>query len=118
MGAACAWRTSEGWTGRRFHLGDNKEAFDAESFAIYQGLRVLDSRQESGRRYAVFSDSRSAIRCISSDELGPGQQWARGATEVCARLMTRQNWVMIHWVPTHKGVAGNEAADDLTKQAA
>ena len=90
MGAACAWWTSEGWTGRRFHLGDNKEAFDAESFAIYQALWALDSRQEVGRGCTVFSDSQSAIRRSSSDELSPGQQWAGGATEVCARLMSTE----------------------------
>ena len=64
-------------------MGDNKEVFGAETFAVYQALRVLNSRQEAGRRYAIFSDSQSAIRRISSDELGPGQQWARGVTEVC-----------------------------------
>ena len=27
-------RMAGGWTGRRYHLGTNKEAFDAEVFAI------------------------------------------------------------------------------------
>ena len=57
VGAACVWRTQEGWTGRRYHLGTNKEVFEVETFAIYQALRALDQRQESGRRYTVFVDS-------------------------------------------------------------
>ena len=105
------------WTGRRFHLG-NKEVSDAETFAIYQVLRVLDLRQETGRRYAIFSGSQSAIRRISSDGLGPGQQWARGAAEECTRLMVRQNRVTVHWAPAHNGMAGNEMTDDRAKQAA
>ena len=35
VGAACVWQSPGGWTGRRFHLGTNKEVFDAEVFAIY-----------------------------------------------------------------------------------
>ena len=42
VGAACVWRTQEGRTVRRFHLGNNKEAFDAEVFAIYQALRAIE----------------------------------------------------------------------------
>ena len=34
VGAACVWRTQDGWTGRRYYLG-TKEGFDAETFAIY-----------------------------------------------------------------------------------
>ena len=30
VGAACVWETPSGWTGHRFHLGTNKEVFDAE----------------------------------------------------------------------------------------
>ena len=117
VGAACAWRICEGWTGRRFHLGNNQEVFDAEAFAIYQALRVLDLRHETDRKYAIFSDSQSAIRRISLNDLGLGQQWARGAAEVCTCLMARQNRDTVHWAPAHRGVAGNEMADGLAKQA-
>ena len=56
LGAACAWQTEEGWTGKRFHLGTNKEVFDAEVYAIYQALRIFEERQQSGWKYTVLSD--------------------------------------------------------------
>ena len=95
------WATTRGSLTRRPSLFTRNSGFDL--------------RKESDRRYAIFSDAQSAIRCITSDELGPGQQWARG-TEVCTRLIARENRIMIHWVPAHRGVVGNEAADDLAKQ--
>ena len=82
VGAACAWQTEEGWTGRRFHLGTNKEVFDAEVYAIYQALRVFEERGQTGRKYTIFSDCQPAIRRALSDALGPGQQWARAIIEV------------------------------------
>ena len=57
VGAACVWRSPKGgWTGCRFQLGKNKEVFDAEVFAIWQALRALEQRKESGRTYTVFVD--------------------------------------------------------------
>ena len=44
IGAACAWQMEEGWTGRRFHLGTNKEVFDAEIYAIYQAQHLRGER--------------------------------------------------------------------------
>ena len=38
VGAAFVWRSLVGWSRRRFHLGTNKEVFDAKVFAIYQAL--------------------------------------------------------------------------------
>ena len=59
--AACAWRTPEEWTGRHFHLGNNKERFDAEVYVIYQALSIVDQRQETGRQCTIFADSTAAI---------------------------------------------------------
>ena len=81
VGAACVWRSAEGWTGRRYHLGTNKEVFDAEVFAIYRALHVLAQRQESGRRYTIFVYSTAAIDRIRSDATGPGQRFAVASME-------------------------------------
>ena len=44
VGAACAWRPRESWTGKHFHLGTSKEVFDAETFTICQALRLFDAK--------------------------------------------------------------------------
>ena len=51
-----------GWM--RLYLGSNKEVFDAETFAIYQALKILDQQQATGQRYMIFSDSQAVIQCI------------------------------------------------------
>ena len=95
VGAACVWQSPApgGWSGCRFHLGTNKEIVNAEVFAIYQALRVVDQRQESGHRYTVFADSTAAIDRVSTDALGPGQRLAIAAKEVCCRVPARDNEV-------------------------
>ena len=118
VGAACAWRTPSAnrWTGRRFHLGSNKEMFDAEVYAIYQALSIMDQRQESGRRYTLFVDPTSAISRIRSD-IGPGQPFAIASIEVATWILARDNEVTVRWVPAHHEVPGNERADVLAKAA-
>ena len=49
VGAACVWRTQEGWAGRHYHLGSNNKVFDAEVLAIYRALSTIKQRQERGR---------------------------------------------------------------------
>lgn len=106
-----------GWAGRRFHLGNNK-VFDAEVFAIYQALRICNDNQRPGHRYTVFSDSQAAVQRIRTDAVGPGQQWATAAIEVCSRPLHRENEVTVLWVPAHSGAEGNEVAGQYAKEAA
>ena len=113
VGAACVWQSpaSGGWTGRRFYLGMNKEVFDAETFAIYQALRVVDRRQESGHCYTIFVDSTAAIDRVRTDALGPGQRFAIAAMGACDRALARDNEVTVRWVPAHSSMEGNEQVD-------
>ena len=82
VGAACVWGHPEEWSGQRFHLGTNKEVFDAEVYTIYQALHIAAQRQESGRRYSIFADSTAAISRIQSDNIGPGQAFTVAAIKV------------------------------------
>ena len=118
MGAACVWETPGGWNGRRYHLGSNKEDFDAEVFAVYRALSVIEQRQERERQYTIFVDSTSAITRVGDDSLGPGQRFAVAAIEVCSRIINKDNSVTIRWVPAHSGATGNEVADQYARSAA
>ena len=84
-----------GRTGRRFQLGTNKEVFDAEAFAIWQALRALEERGESGRSYSVCVNSTSAITRLPDDVRGPGQRCGVAAIEVGSRLAAAGNEVSI-----------------------
>ena len=53
---------------RRYHLGKNREVFDAELYALYQASKTLDNR--------ILSDSTAAIMRTRSNNTGPGQRFA------------------------------------------
>ena len=51
-------------------LGNNKEVFDAETYAIFRALKYFNRRQENGHRYIIFADSTAAINRVRSDAVG------------------------------------------------
>ena len=119
VGAACVGQSLGGRTGSRLHVGTNKEVFvDAEVFAIYQALRVVGQRQETGHRHTIFVDSTAVIDRVRADTMGPGQQFAIATMKVCGRVFARDNEVTIRWVPAHHRVLSNEKPDEFARAAA
>jgi len=72
------------------------------------------------KRVTIFSDAQAAIKRIASDEPGPGQQCAlQERKHIAALRRARQEIIIeIQWCPAHRGVAGNEKADEWAKTAA
>ena len=89
VGAACTRKAPSGWAGCSFHLGTDKEVFDAGAYAIYQALSIMDQRRDNGQQYTIFVDSTAAIERVRTDSIGPGQRFAAVAIEVCTRLLAR-----------------------------
>jgi len=68
------WKEEGKWN-RRTHLGRQKEAFDAEMYAMSEAMKVADEMAERNEvtRVTVFTDSQATLRRIHSDEPGQGQ---------------------------------------------
>ena len=114
MGVAAEWRVE----GARHLPGHQQEVFDAEVYAIYEAVNLLDVRGETEQSYTVFSDSQAAIYRVLHEECGPAQMLARATLGAFCRLRARGNEVTIRWTPSHQGVAGNERADTSARAAA
>ena len=79
-------RREAGWMCRRYHLGKNKQVFDAELYALHQAVQIFDERNEQSQCCTILSDSTERAR---SDEMGLGQRFAVAIIEVCSRLTSR-----------------------------
>ena len=79
-------RREAGWMCRRYHIGKNKQVFDAELYALHQAVQIFDERNEQSQCYTILSDSTERAR---SDEMGLGQRFAVAIIEVCSRLTSQ-----------------------------
>jgi len=83
--------------------------------------RALESesrRQTAPERVTNFTDAQAAIRQMASEWPGPGQKYAQAGKQIAVLRIARPDIIEIRWCPAHKGVPGNEKADEWAKLAA
>ena len=119
-GYAVAWQKGQSWVGIKNHMGYNQEAYDAECAALARALEEASRRQTVPERVPIFTDAQAAIRRMTSEDPGPGQKYAILARRHIAKLRRARPGITIEirWCPAHKGVSGNEKADEWAKLAA
>jgi len=102
------------------HGGHNQEAYNAKRAALARALETASTREAVSERVTIFTDARAAIGRIASEEPGPGQMCALKARKHTAVLRRAQLDITteIMWCPAHKGVLGNEKADEWAKLTA
>jgi ribonuclease HI len=129
-GCAAVWKLlgSREWQGRKIFMGRNKEVFDAELYAIWIALRAARDNQDAWAAHltrlggpqviTIFTDAQAALKRIRDDEAGPGQWLARRIIRV-ERQLRQKGWLTeFRWIPGHKGIEGNEVADQWAKEGA
>jgi hypothetical protein len=80
---------------------------------------VAARRITTPENVTVLTDAQAAIKRMASEEPGPGQMYAIQARRHIATLRRpRPDIIEIRWCPAHKGVQGNEKADEWAKLAA
>ena len=73
VGCAVVWEEDGRWEKRRVHLGQQKEAFDTEMYAMLEAMKIADAMadKEEVTSVMVVTDSQATLRPIQSDEPGP-----------------------------------------------
>ena len=117
-GSRSVIRNRPGRRSNGFRLGGGHEAYDAELAAVVYALVHLHGRGQSGRDYTIFTDSVAAMRRMTGDAPGPGQEIAIRAIEIADLLTEKGNTIAVRWTPAHVGVEGNGRADSAAKDAA
>ncbi|KAF7354484.1 putative RNA-directed DNA polymerase from transposon X-element [Mycena venus] len=119
--AAVAMKGTEVGTHRTKHLGSLVEhtVFESEVTGAILALDIVGSISRL-REVDIFMDCQPAIQALTSPKPQPGQYLFALFHTLLRRLHRARSTlqVRLHWVPAHTGIAGNEAVDELAKQAA
>ncbi|GBM55564.1 hypothetical protein AVEN_74524-1 [Araneus ventricosus] len=93
------------WTTK---LSPHNTVFQAETLAIKEAINWANSK---GISTSIWSDSESALRAISSFKS------SNPLIQETQQALLQKPSMQLNWIKAHVGFLGNEAADNLAKQA-
>jgi ribonuclease HI len=95
-------------------INDNSTVYTAELIAIKHALCWI--KDAPVNRFVIFSDSLSALQSLDTGRCVSRPNTVQQIKELLNEV-TKRSVVVIAWIPSHVGIAGNEHADLLAKSA-
>ncbi|KYN21465.1 Gag-Pol polyprotein [Trachymyrmex cornetzi] len=90
--------------------------FTTEAWALLVVLkRILDSDTPKA---VIFTDSKSVLEAIASSRLNNGNYLIYAIKNQIYHISNANLHVKLAWIPSHRGIEGNEIADELAKLGA
>src|SRR5438045_1735387 len=106
------------------HMGDDTmhNVFAAEVEAIEMASEMIEEEEtnQSYTRCIIFEDSQAAITAIEKPKRQSGQEVIKRTLDNLESIKSQRPELTLQliWIPGHKGIEGNEKADQEAKQAA
>lgn len=103
-------------TQEMLRLREPATIFDAELIAIEMATLFIKS-QPSGK-YVIASDSMSAIQALSISRISTKSSMTLYRCRHLLYDLSNANYsITVMWVPAHRGIVGNERADEFAKKS-
>ena len=103
---------------KRFRIADDSSVYAAELTAIIESLRwilMCENENANKNKFIIFTDSLSVATSIKENEFNSRPNLFLEFRHIANKL--KNNNILIAWIPSHIGLAGNEVADSLAKQS-
>jgi ribonuclease HI len=88
----------------------------AELFAIWMSLKWIVEQQDDSE-YIILTDSLSSVSLLRNDQNSGKGVYRHMILELLSQLNEISPRVSILWIPSHRGIPGNESADKAAKEA-
>lgn len=109
-------------TRKAFHGGNTQyTVYAAELYGILMAVSAAVTLKSQGtvvfNTLRIFTDNQAAIISNNKPQQQSGQYIIRDTAAILSRLSDMGVRTVIHWIPAHEDVEGNEEADRLAREA-